>query len=139
MAELGLNTFAHTCVHIVGIISGTAMLHGCVLAEKYDAEKARSMNFQRLLAQDEKRMDALATEIKQSKQEVSELERQNRELTDEIQGVRNALSQVQGESDVLKEENETLKEAAVFQQSEHMLASNMREYFTTPYKLEQLP
>jgi peptidoglycan hydrolase CwlO-like protein len=124
---------------IVGLICGGAIFSGCVLAEKYDAEKARSLNFQRLLAQDERRMNALETEVKRSKQEVAELARQNQELSAEIQSKRQEMISLQGENEALKEENETLKEAANLQQSEQVLASSLREYFTTPYKAEELP
>ena len=36
------------------------------MAEKYDAEKARSLNFQRLLAQEEKRTGELDSEVKRT-------------------------------------------------------------------------
>ena len=52
---------------IVTIICGGLLLSGCVMAEKYDAEKARSLNFQRLLAQEEKRTGELDSEAKRSK------------------------------------------------------------------------
>jgi hypothetical protein len=42
---------------------------GCVMTEKYEAEKARALNFQRLLAQEEKRTGELDSELKRVKPE----------------------------------------------------------------------
>ena len=41
-----------TVMRVGTIMAGTLVLSGCVMAEKYEAEKARSLNFQRLLAQE---------------------------------------------------------------------------------------
>ncbi len=72
---------------IVTIICGGLLLSGCVMAEKYDAEKARSLNFQRLLAQEEKRTGELDSEVKRSRNELMEYEARNRELTAQVQVV----------------------------------------------------
>ena len=61
------------------------LMTGCVMAEKYEAEKARSLNFQRLLAQEEKRTGDLDAELKQVKAQAGELEGRNREMTAQIQ------------------------------------------------------
>src|SRR5690242_21676920 len=65
---------------VAAIICGGLLMGGCVMAEKYDAEKARSLNFQRLLAQEEKRTGELDSEAKRSKNELMEYEARNREL-----------------------------------------------------------
>ena len=88
---------------IVTIICGGLLLSGCVMAEKYDAEKARSLNFQRLLAQEEKRTGELDSEVKRSKNELMEYEARNRELTAQLQASRDQLSRVQEESEAMKE------------------------------------
>ena len=88
---------------IVTIICGTLLLSGCVMAEKYDAEKARSLNFQRLLAQEEKRTGELDSEVKRSKNELMEYEARNRELTAQLQATRDQLARVQEESEAMKE------------------------------------
>ena len=82
------------------------MLSGCVLSEKYEAEKARSLNFQRLLAQEEKRTGELDNEVKRTKRELAEYETRNRELTAQVQAVREQLARSQ-------EENEAIKEASL--------------------------
>ena len=64
------------------------LMTGCVMAEKYEAEKARSLNFQRLLAQEEKRTGDLDAELKQVKAQAGELEGRNREMTAQIQAGR---------------------------------------------------
>jgi len=88
---------------LVTIICGGVLLSGCVMAEKYDAEKARSLNFQRLLAQEEKRTGELDSEVKRSKNELMEYEARNRELTAQLQASRDQLSRVQEESEAMKE------------------------------------
>ena len=88
---------------IVTIICGGLLLSGCVMAEKYDAEKARSLNFQRLLAQEEKRTGELDSEAKRSKNELMEYEARNRELTAQVQAVREQMAQVQEEAAAMKE------------------------------------
>ena len=88
---------------IVTIICGGLLLSGCVMAEKYEAEKARSLNFQRLLAQEEKRTGELDNEAKRSKKELMEYEARNRELTAQVQAVREQLARVQEEAEAMKE------------------------------------
>lgn len=80
------------------------LMAGCVMAEKYEAEKARSLNFQRLLAQEEKRTGDLDAELKRVKREASELEARNRELTAQIQAVREQLARIQEESAAAREQ-----------------------------------
>jgi LysM repeat protein len=88
---------------IVTIICGGLLLSGCVMAEKYEAEKARSLNFQRLLAQEEKRTGELDSEAKRSKKELMEYEARNRELTAQVQTVREQMARVQEEAEAMKE------------------------------------
>ncbi|MBU6433850.1 MAG: LysM peptidoglycan-binding domain-containing protein [Nitrospirae bacterium] len=88
---------------IVTIICGGLLLSGCVMAEKYEAEKARSLNFQRLLAQEEKRTGELDNEAKRSKKELMEYEARNRELTAQVQAVREQMARVQEEAEAMKE------------------------------------
>ncbi|MDZ4734050.1 MAG: LysM peptidoglycan-binding domain-containing protein [Nitrospirota bacterium] len=88
---------------IVTLICGVLLLSGCVMAEKYDAEKARSLNFQRLLAQEEKRTGELDSEAKRSKSELMEYEARNRELTAQVQAMREQMAQVQEEAEAMKE------------------------------------
>jgi outer membrane murein-binding lipoprotein Lpp len=88
---------------IVTVICGGLLLSGCVMAEKYEAEKARSLNFQRLLAQEEKRTGELDSEVKRSKNELAEYEARNRELTAQMQASREEMARVQEEADAMKE------------------------------------
>jgi chromosome segregation ATPase len=92
-----------SCYRVVTIICGGLLLSGCVMAEKYDAEKARSLNFQRLLAQEEKRTGELDSEVKRSKNELMEYEARNRELTAQLQASRDQLARVQEEAEAMKE------------------------------------
>ena len=86
------------------VVCGTAMLSGCVvLEEKYNAEKARSLNFQRLLAQEEKRTAELDSEVKRTKRELSEFEARNRELSAQVQSAREQMGRLQEETEAIKE------------------------------------
>lgn len=93
---------------IIMVICGGLVFSGCVLSEKYEAEKARSLNFQRLLAQEEKRTGELDNEVKRTKRELTEYETRNRELSAQVQAVREQLARTQ-------EENESIKEAALLE------------------------
>jgi len=86
---------------IVGI---SWLMSGCVvLEEKYNAEKARSLNFQRLLAQEEKRTAELDSEVKRTKKEMAEFEARNRELTAQVQAAREQMARLQEEAEAIKE------------------------------------
>jgi hypothetical protein len=96
---------------------------GCVMSEKYEAEKARSLNFQRLLAQEEKRTAELDSEVKRTKRELSEMEARNRELSAQVEAVRQQAAQIQ-------EEAEAMKEAALLERK----AREDMKRMTTPAK-----
>lgn len=102
--DRGVKTLnSHVGMRIFALLCGGFMLSGCVLSEKYEAEKARSLNFQRLLSQEEKRTAELDNEVKRSKKELAEYEARNRELTAQVQAVREQMSRVQEESEAIKE------------------------------------
>ncbi len=88
---------------VLTVICGGLLLSGCVLTEKYEAEKARSLNFQRLLAQEEKRTGELDSEVKRSKRELAEYEAKTRELSAQLQAVREQMAHVQEEAEAMKE------------------------------------
>lgn len=85
------------------IVCGGLLLSGCVMAEKYDAEKARSLNFQRLLAQEEKRTGELDSEVRRAKTELMEYESRNRELMAQVQATRDQMARAQEEAEAMKE------------------------------------
>lgn len=95
------------CEHVVRLAAVGCigfLMAGCVMAEKYEAEKARSLNFQRLLAQEEKRTGDLDAELKRVKREASDLEARNRELTAQVQALREQLARVQEEAAAREQE-----------------------------------
>ena len=99
-----VNKLMFTCGYrIVTIFCGGLLLSGCVMAEKYDVEKARSLNFQRLLAQEEKRTGELDSEVKRTKNELMEYEARNRELIAQLQTSREQMARMQEESEAMKE------------------------------------
>lgn len=86
------------------IVWSGSLLSGCVvLEEKYNAEKTRSLNFQRLLAQEERRTAELDSEVKRTKQELAEFEARNRELSGQVQSVREHMMRLQEETEAIKE------------------------------------
>ena len=119
-----INVDIFTGFQILALLCGGLVLSGCVLNEKYEAEKARSLNFQRLLAQEEKRTAELDNEVKRSKKELSEFEARNRELTAQVQAVREQMSRVQ-------EESEAIKEAALL---ERKARADMKRAAAPPHK-----
>ena len=72
---------------------GNGILVGCVSSGKYEGEKARALNFQRLLAQEEKRTGELSSQIQETKRQLVSLGSQNKDLTIEIDALREQLSQ----------------------------------------------
>jgi LysM repeat protein len=90
-------------MRLVAIGFSGVLLSGCVMAEKYEAEKSRSLNFQRLLAQEEKRTGDLDAELKRVKLQAGELEGRNREMTAQIQAVREQLASIQEEAAAARE------------------------------------
>ena len=76
---------------IICILSG-GLLAGCVSSEKYEAEKARALNFQRLLAQEEKRTGELNTQVQETKRQVASLESHNKDLTIELDALREQMT-----------------------------------------------
>lgn len=92
-------------ISLLGILLCSGLLvNGCVvLEEKYNAEKARSLNFQRLLAQEEKRTAELDSEVRHTKAELAELEARNRELSAQVQVAREQMGRLQEETEAIRE------------------------------------
>lgn len=92
-------------IFLLGILLCSGLLaSGCVvLEEKYNAEKARSLNFQRLLAQEEKRTAELDSEVRHSKAELAEFEARNRELSAQVQVAREQMGRLQEEAEAIRE------------------------------------
>lgn len=107
-----------TAVMVAAI--GGLLLAGCVSTEKYEAEKARALNFQRLLAQEEKRTGELNAQVQETKRQVSAIESQNRDLNTELQALRDRLNRAQEE---LTRVRETKKEDAGLMESKDLTLS----------------
>lgn len=118
----------HAAVVPIGLLVLSGLnLGGCVMSEKYEAEKARSLNFQRLLAQEEKRSAELDSEVKRSKRELSEYEARNRELGAQVEAVRQQAAQIQ-------EEAQAMKEASLLEKRAH---EDMKRLTTIPSKTKK--
>ncbi|MDH4082621.1 MAG: LysM peptidoglycan-binding domain-containing protein [Nitrospira sp.] len=86
------------------LLCSGSLISGCVvLEEKYNAEKARSLNFQRLLAQEEKRTAELDSEVRRAKAELAEFEARNRELSSQVQMAREHMGRLQEETEAIRE------------------------------------
>ena len=68
------------------------LLTGCVSTEKYEAEKARALNFQRLLAQEEKRTGELNVKYQDAQRQFATIESQARDANVELDALRDQLS-----------------------------------------------
>jgi len=84
--------------YVLGVIALTSMfMNGCVSSEKYEAEKARALNFQRLLAQEEKRTGELTNKYQTAQRKQSGLESQNRDLNAEMEALHEQLNRTKEE------------------------------------------
>ncbi len=104
-------TVVKTGMRLFALGLGAVMLMGCVMAEKYEQEKARGLNFQRLLAQEEKRTAELDAEVKKVRRQLTEMEAQNRDLSSEIQSAREQLSMSADKTMALQETAQLGEEA----------------------------
>lgn len=68
------------------------LLTGCVSTEKYEAEKARALNFQRLLAQEEKRTGELNVKYQDAQRQLGSIESQSRDVNAELEALRDQLN-----------------------------------------------
>jgi len=97
------------------------LLSGCVSSEKYEAEKARALNFQRLLAQEEKRTGEVNAKYQETQRELTTLESQNRDLTADLDTMRDQFTSTQeevtrlrdGKIDDVKSDDLTLSEPSI--------------------------
>ena len=76
-------------------LMSAALVSGCVSSGEYEAEKARALNFQRLLAQEEQRTGELDNRLQEAQQEITSLDSQNRELTVERDSLREQVGRQQ--------------------------------------------
>lgn len=84
---------------------GAILQSGCVSSEKLKAEKVRGLNFQRLLAQEEKRTNALDAQLTQKDKKIDELNAQLKETKAKIGELESQNRTLTAELDVLRQEN----------------------------------
>ncbi len=77
---------------MAGMLVCGGLLTGCVSTEKYESEKARALNFQRLLAQEEKRTGELNVKYQDTQRQIGSFESQNRDLNAELEALREQLN-----------------------------------------------
>ncbi|ALA59252.1 hypothetical protein [Nitrospira moscoviensis] len=100
---------------------------GCALLEDYEAEKTRCLNFERLIARDERRVSHLDSELKQARRELAELDEKHRKLIAQVKAVQAELALVQ-------EEKATIQETARLQADSRRLSSGSQEQVADLYE-----
>ena len=100
-------SFSASLTYQVGLLFllGVVLSAGCVSKEQYEAEKVRGLNFQRLLAQEEKRADTLNAQLAQKDKELEELNSQLKETTDKIASLESQNRDLTVELNALKEQS----------------------------------
>ncbi len=88
---------------VVGVLVCGGLLTGCVSTEKFEAEKARALNFQRLLAQEEKRTGELNVKYQDAQRQMGSLQSQNRDLNGELEALRDQLNRSHDELSRVRE------------------------------------
>jgi len=106
--RLGLKTWQ--LFMTMGLCSG--LLASCVSSEKYEAEKSRALNFQRLLAQEEKRTGELNVQVQEARRQTASLGTQNRDLTTELQGLRDQMVRQQEELAQMRDQSSQMEATA---------------------------
>lgn len=99
------------CLSILCLL-GAILPSGCVSSEKLKAEKVRGLNFQRLLAQEEKRTNALDAKLAQKEKEINELNTQLKKTKDKIAALESQNRTLTAELDALREQSRRPQEQA---------------------------
>ena len=96
----------------IGILCllGTVLSAGCVSSEKLKAEKVRALNFQRLLAQEEKRVNTLNAQLAQKDKEIGKLNNQLKETKDKIGVLESQNRNLTAELNALRQQSLLLQE-----------------------------
>ncbi|MBA3611553.1 MAG: LysM peptidoglycan-binding domain-containing protein [Nitrospirales bacterium] len=88
---------------VAGVLVCSGVLSGCVSTEKFESEKARALNFQRLLAQEEKRTGELNVKYQDTQRQMGSMESQNRDLNAELEALRDQLNRSHDELSRVRE------------------------------------
>lgn len=95
-ADIQARDHSRGVTRIIGLsiicLLSSGVLAGCVSSEKYESEKARALNFQRLLAQEEKRTGELNSQVQSTKRQMASIESQNKDLAIELDALRDQMS-----------------------------------------------
>ena len=100
------------------------LLAGCISTEQYEAEKARGLNFQRLLAQEERRVNALNTQLAQKERQIKELQAQLEETKRQIASGESQNRELALQNRDLTVEIDTLREQDRRQQEQEAAVSS---------------
>jgi len=103
--QSALRSFSTRLTYQAGLLFllGAVLSAGCVSKEQYQSEKVRGLNFQRLLAQEEKRADTLDAKLAQKDKELNELNAQLKKTKDKIAALESQNRTLTAELDTLKE------------------------------------
>lgn len=120
----------------LGLSCALLATSGCVFKETYDAEKSRSLNFQRLLAQEEKRTAELDNELKRIKHDATDYETRNRELSAQVQSAREQMGRLQEEADALRDAMMLQQKAMEQSKAPAPAAAKKKSALPAPSKLD---
>lgn len=101
---------SRTCQAGLLLLLGAVLSAGCVSKEQYEAEKVRGLNFQRLLAQEEKRANTLNAQLAQKDKEINKLNAQLKETNDKIAALESQNRNLTTELDTLRGQSHRLQE-----------------------------
>lgn len=87
------------------VLLGAVLSTGCVSNEQYKSEKARCLNFQRLLAQEENRASTLDDKLAYKDKEINKLNAQLKEMEDKIAASESENRDLTVKLDALKQQN----------------------------------
>ena len=92
------------------VLLGAVLSAGCVSKEQYQSEKVRGLNYQRLLAQEEKRADTLDAKLAQKDKEINELNAQLKETKDKVASLESQNRDLTVELNTLKKQSRSQAE-----------------------------
>jgi len=96
---------------------GIILQSGCVSSERLKAEKVRGLNFQRLLAQEEKRANTLTAQLEEKDKKIDELTTQLKETKTKIEALESQNRTLTAERNALRKENLAPQEQKAVQDS----------------------
>jgi LysM repeat protein len=107
---MGQRLKGRTVLMLIGVV--ILVTAGCVTKETYQQQVNRTTNLQRLLAEEEKRNSDLSTEVTRLKRQTSDVEAQNKLLSDQLRDARAQVVRSLEEVGKLQEEVQAARKSS---------------------------